>query len=174
MKKSRVGSGRNSRRRWEARRAIARRRQVRAYDAELQHVVDTCPGYFLGKAYKKVTRIFEDEFRSSELTMPQFAVLVNTGISETATGSEIAERLGSDLSTISRIMDIVVRRGLVQQQRAEDRRVRVYRLTPEGRAVLDGALVKWKRAKRRVLTDIDRSSWQETIGTLERMAALPE
>jgi DNA-binding PadR family transcriptional regulator len=50
----------------------------------------------------------------------------------------------------------------------------VYRLTPEGRAVLDEALVKWKRAKRRVLTDIDRSAWQETIGTLERMAALPE
>lgn len=153
---------------------MARRRRVRAYDEELQHVVDTCPGYFLGKAYKKVTRIFEDEFRSSELTMPQFAVLVNTGLSETATGTEIAERLGSDLSTISRTMENVVRRGLVEQTRASDRRVRVYRLTPKGRAVLDEALVKWKRAKRKILEDVDMRSWQETIGTLRQMAELPE
>jgi DNA-binding MarR family transcriptional regulator len=169
-----VGAGKNTGRRWEARRAMSRRRHVRAYDEELQNVVDTCPGYSLGKAYKKVMRIFEDEFRSSNLTLPQFGVLVNTGISESATGSEIAERLGSDLSTISRTMENVVRRGLVEQTRAEDRRVRVYRLTPKGRAVLDEALVKWKRAKRKILEDVDSRSWQETMATLRQMAELPE
>lgn len=174
MKRSRSGSSKSSRRRWEARRAVTRRRRIRAYDAELQEVVDTCPGYFLGKAYRKVSRIFEEEFRTSDLTMPQFAVMVNTGLTEAATGSEIAERLGSDLSTISRIMDIVVRRGLVQETRAEDRRVRVYRLTPEGRAVLDEALVKWKQAKQRILRDVDRSEWDTTIETLRQMAAIPE
>lgn len=174
MKRSTVGAGKNTGRRWEARRAMSRRRHVRAYDEELQNVVDTCPGYSLGKAYKKVMRIFEDEFRSSNLTLPQFGVLVNTGISESATGSEIAERLGSDLSTISRTMENVVRRGLVEQTRAEDRRVRVYRLTPKGRAVLDEALVKWKRAKRKILEDVDSRSWQETMATLRQMAELPE
>jgi DNA-binding MarR family transcriptional regulator len=153
---------------------MARRRHIRAYDEDLQQVIDTCPGYHLGKAYKKVTRVFEEEFRSSDLTLPQFAVLVNTGITESATGSVIAERLGSDLSTISRTMEIVVRRGLVEQQRAADRRVRVYRLTPRGREILEDALAKWKRAKRRVLSEIDSGSWTETLGTLKQLAALPE
>lgn len=134
-------------------------------------MVDTCPGYHLGKAYKKVTRIFEEEFRSSDLTLPQFAVLVNTGITETATGTEIAERLGSDLSTISRTMEIVVRRGLVEQQRAADRRVRVYRLTAQGREVLRDALKKWRRAKRRVLSEVDSETWSGTLETLQQIAS---
>lgn len=171
MKKGRSATIRANRRRWEARRAMTRRRRVRAHDEALQYVIDTCPGYHLGKAYKRVTRMFEEEFRSSDLTLPQFAVLVNTGVTETATGSEIADRLGSDLSTISRTMEIVVRRGLVEQTRARDRRVRVYRLTSEGRAVLDEALEKWKRAKQRVLSEVDTQTWQETIGTLGHLAS---
>ena len=58
--------------------------------------------------------------------------------------------------------------------RAADRRVRVYRLTPQGREILEDALAKWKRAKRRVLSEIDSGSWTETLGTLKQLAALPE
>ncbi|MFP4206787.1 MAG: MarR family winged helix-turn-helix transcriptional regulator [Spirochaetaceae bacterium] len=153
---------------------MSRRSRQRPYDPELQRVVDTCPGYHLGKAYKKVTRIFEEEFRTADLTLPQFAVLVNIGITETATGSEVAERLGSDLSTISRTMENLTRRGLVGLERAQDRRVRVYSLTPEGRALLDEALVRWKRAKHRVLSEIDTTTWYETITTLQRLSSLPQ
>ncbi|MFP4067540.1 MAG: MarR family winged helix-turn-helix transcriptional regulator [Spirochaetaceae bacterium] len=153
---------------------MSRRSRQRPYDPELQRVVDTCPGYHLGKAYKKVTRIFEEEFRTADLTLPQFAVLVNIGITETATGSEVAERLGSDLSTISRTMETRTRRGLVGLARAQDRRVRVYSLTPEGRALLDEALVRWKRAKHRVLSEIDTTTWYETITTLQRLSSLPQ
>jgi DNA-binding MarR family transcriptional regulator len=134
-------------------------------------VLQTCPGYNLGKAYKKVTRLFEEEFRSSDLTLPQFAVLVNTGVTATATASEIAERLGSDLSTISRTMDLLVDRDLVQESRAQDRRVRVYRLTEKGRQALDETLPKWRAAKRRVLDHVDRSSWETTLSTLRRIAS---
>ncbi|MFO8064967.1 MAG: MarR family winged helix-turn-helix transcriptional regulator [Spirochaetota bacterium] len=154
---------------------IARDQRTRARRSEagfdpLQTVIKTCPGYNLGKAYKKVTRLFEEEFRSSDLTLPQFAVLVNTGLTESATASEIAERLGSDLSTISRTMELLVRRGLVEQSRAQDRRVRVYRLTPSGRAAVDGTLPKWRNAKQRVLEDVDPVAWKTTLHTLRQLA----
>jgi DNA-binding MarR family transcriptional regulator len=150
-----------------------RRRRRPEADPALQRVLDTCPGYNLGKAYKNVTRLFEEEFRESELTLPQFAVLVNTGLTDSATASQVAERLGSDLSTISRTMEIVVRRGLVSQERGHDRRVRVYRLTPQGRRVLDGALEQWKRAKRRILADLDSQEWHKTLNALHELAHAP-
>lgn len=132
-------------------------------------MLDTCPGYHLGKAYKKVTRVFEEEFRSCDLSLPQFAVLVNTGVAEASTGTEIAERLGSDLSTISRTMELVMKRGLVEQRRAEDRRVRLYSLSSAGREKLAEALPKWKRAKRRILSSVDGEKWNITLGALAEL-----
>ncbi len=149
-----------------------RRRRPQANPA-LQRVLDTCPGYNLGKAYKNVTRLFEEEFRESEITLPQFAVLVNTELTDSATASQVAERLGSDLSTVSRTMEIVVRRGLVSQERGQDRRVRVYRLTAEGRRVLNTAMEQWKRAKRRVVADLDSQDWHTTLNTLHDLAQAP-
>lgn len=138
---------------------------------ELELIVSICPGYNLGRAYKRVTREFEREFRSSNLTLAQFALLVNIGRGEPVTGSEVAARLGSDLSTISRTMDLVISRGLVSQERGEDRRVRVYRLTAAGRAALDEAIPKWRRAHRETLARVDRRQWQKTLRQLRILAS---
>ena len=156
---------------WEARRKKKSGRTLRADREDLQFVLDNCPGYNLGKAYKRVVRDFEEEFRSSALTLPQFAVLVNTGVDEPASGSEIARRLGSDVSTTSRTMDVLERRGLVKESRGEDRRVRLYELTAAGRSALDEALSKWDRIRRRVIEGLDQAEWETTLNTLKRLTA---
>ncbi len=137
----------------------------------LDYITDTCPGYNLGKAYKRVTREFEKEFRSSDLTLAQFALLVNIGRHEPASGSDVAFRLGSDLSTVSRTIELLVSRNLVTQERGEDRRVRLYRLTEQGRAALAEAIPKWRRARYEVLSRLDRSSWQRTLRQLRALAS---
>jgi DNA-binding MarR family transcriptional regulator len=137
-------------------------------------ITRTCPGYNLGKAYKAVTRTFEQEFRSSNLTSAQFALLVNIGRHEPATGSEVAARLGSDLSTVSRTIALVVDRGLVCEQRGDDRRVRMYRLTDEGRAALTEAIPKWHRATEKALSEMDSGAWRRTLRQLRSLAALGE
>lgn len=147
------------------------RRADQRHDNVLELIVATCPGYNLGRAYKKVTREFEQEFRSSNLTLAQFALLVNIGRREPATGSEIAQRLGSDLSTISRTIELVVDRGLVSQERGQDRRVRVYRLTEQGHQALAEAIPKWRRARQRSLSHVDRQVWQQTLRQLRHLAS---
>ena len=153
------------------------RRARRARSNPLAFVLATCPGYHLGRAYKRVTREFEEEFRSSgstdqgeatDLTLAQFALLVNVGVTGSATGTEVAERLGSDISTISRTMELIVRRGLVSQRRGDDRRVRIYELTDAGRSALATALPRWKRAKYRVLRRAD-GEWRSTLRVLRRL-----
>lgn len=156
---------------WEKRRKKRPGRKLHSNPEALRFVLDNCPGYNLGKAYKQVTRQFEEEFRSNQLTLPQFAVLVNTGVEEPASGSEIARRLGSDLSTTSRTMDVLERRGLVKESRGEDRRVRMYELTAAGRSALDEALAKWDRIRRRVIDGLDQKEWETTLSTLKKLTA---
>ena len=154
---------------WEQRRKRRARSKTTADRETLQFVLDNCPGYNLGKAYKRVTRKFEEQFRSSDLTLPQFAVLVNTGVDEPASGSAIARRLGSDLSTTSRTMDVLERRGLVSETRGDDRRVRMYELTATGRAALEDALAKWDSIRREVIDELDTEAWQTTLSTLKQL-----
>lgn len=143
----------------------------RSESAELEFITATCPGYNLGKAYKRVTREFEQEFRDSNLSLAQFALLVNIGRSEPASGTQIANRLGSDISTLSRTIDLLVKRGLVLQKRGEDRRVRVYCLTDAGHDALADAIPKWRHAKRRTLAIIEPSKWRQTLRVLQRLSA---
>ncbi|TVQ27033.1 MAG: MarR family transcriptional regulator [Spirochaetaceae bacterium] len=152
----------------------ARHRRIRPRLAgtapDLEQVIMFCPGYNLGKAFKRVSRLFEEEFRSGELTLSQFAMLVNIGVREPATGTDVAERLGSDISTVSRTIEPLVERGLVQQARGSDRRVRVYRLTDAGRAALTRALPRWKRAKSAVLAPLRGRGWDTMLANLRRLA----
>lgn len=159
------------RRRHSAPAVTGRRRTGRAAAEELEFITATCPGYNLGKAYKRVTREFEHEFRDSNLSLAQFALLVNIGRDEPASGTEIANRLGSDISTLSRTIDLLVKRGLVMQKRGADRRVRVYCLTESGHGALAEAIPKWRRAKRRTLSGIEPSAWRQTLRRLRRLSA---
>ncbi len=161
------------RQRTEYTRAIRRRRsrpRLSGQVPDLDQVIMLCPGYNLGKAFKRVSRRFEEEFRSGDLSLSQFAMLVNIGVREPATGTDVAERLGSDISTVSRTIEPLVERGLVHQKRGSDRRVRVYRLTDSGRAALASALPRWKRAKAAVLSPLRGRGWSETLANLRRLA----
>ena len=146
----------------------------RAMDADvesLRYVLENCPGYNLSKAYKKIAREFEEAFKRTQLTLPQFGALVNTGVDEPASGSEVARRLGSDVSTVSRTMDILERRDLVEETRGEDRRVRMYRLTDAGRAALAKALVEWEAVQRRIVSELDPNQWAGTLDMLKGLSA---
>ncbi|MFW5685439.1 MAG: MarR family winged helix-turn-helix transcriptional regulator [Spirochaetota bacterium] len=170
----RGGCSDGSRRRTRAaapRAHLHRDRASRSIANELELITATCPGYNLGKAYKYVTREFEKEFRESNLSLAQFALLVNIGRKEPASGSDVASRLGSDVSTVSRTIDLLVKRGLVLQKRGEDRRVRVYCLTDDGHAALDEAIPKWRRAKRATLAGLDRSAWNTTLRQIQKLGA---
>ena len=118
-----------------------------------------------------MTREFEKYFRSSDLTLAQFALLVNIGRGEPASGSDVANRLGSDLSTISRTIEGLVSRNLVTVERGVDRRVRLYRLTDLGRDALAEAIPKWRLAKHEVLAGVDRRLWRKTLRQLQVLAS---
>jgi DNA-binding MarR family transcriptional regulator len=87
-----------------------------------------------------------------ELTFAQWRVLVIVGEdSRGATVTEIAERLGADVSPASRLVTRLTRRGLVATRKDDqDRRVTRVTATEAGRTLRETVLDR----RRRILTDV--------------------
>jgi DNA-binding MarR family transcriptional regulator len=137
----------------------------------LADIPNVCPAYNLAKALKATMRIFEEELRPAGVTSTQFGVLVNVAIAEPVTSNGLAERLGSDPSTVSRNMESLEQRNLVSAQPGADRRTRLYRLTDDGWRILNRAVPRWKAARRRVLRRVRGGSWRRTLADLQRLSS---
>jgi DNA-binding MarR family transcriptional regulator len=78
--------------------------------------------------------------RSPDLSVPQFRTLVYIRNNAEASLTEVSEHLGLTLSSTSKLVDGLVKRGLVARSDAtEDRRRMATRLTPQGNDSLDQA-----------------------------------
>jgi len=85
--------------------------------------------------------------RHAELTIPQFRVLIFLSHSGDSTLSAAAEHLGLSLPATSRMVDLLVRRGLTTRRaHSSDRRRVSLSLTGRGRAVFKAALSAAEKA----------------------------
>ncbi len=79
--------------------------------------------------------------RQAGLSVPQFRALVYLSVHEDTSLSAMAEHLGLSLPTASRMVQLLVQRGLVErQEHAEDRRRVALSLTTRGSRVYRTAL----------------------------------
>jgi DNA-binding MarR family transcriptional regulator len=137
---------------------------------QLQIVPQICPGTNIGKAHKSVVRIFEEEFREISITPVQFSVLVHIRILDEPGCSELAEQLGSDPSTISRIVDTLDRKQLIHSRAGTDRRTRRYTLTDTGVDSIKRGLECWTRANDRIMQKIGLKRWGEALELLRLLS----
>jgi DNA-binding MarR family transcriptional regulator len=79
--------------------------------------------------------------RQAELTVPQFRTLVVLSRSNDTSLSALAEHLGLSLPAASRMVELLVKRGLMQRQtQSKDRRRVSLSLTRQGRETFQRAL----------------------------------
>lgn len=72
-------------------------------------------------------------FENSTLTIPQFRILACLGCEWAATNKNLAESIGVSVAATSRMVDLLVKRGLVERlQGTKDRREIELRLTEKG------------------------------------------
>ncbi len=133
----------------------------------LAQVPEFCPATQIGRAYKSILRIFEEEFRAACITTTQFQVLVHIGFLDSPGGTELAKRLGSDPSTISRILDTLENKELIRSRAGQDRRTRHYELTEYGQQAVTDGLASWERARDRVLSGMDETDWNSIVSYLQ-------
>lgn len=94
-------------------------------------------------AVPSVMRFIRAEMRGhrrAEVSVPQFRCLIFVSLNDRATVSALADHLGLSLPAASRMVQLLVRRGLMERrERRDDRRRASLSLTRQGRVVFESA-----------------------------------
>jgi DNA-binding MarR family transcriptional regulator len=132
-----------------ARRAAPAPRPARDdVDAALMAMGGHCICGNLRMAARLVTAYYDAALRPVGIEANQMIMLWVMYVRDAMAASEVAHTAGMDQSTASRNLAVLEARGLVAATvAADDRRQRLLRLTPRGRAVLVRAYPRWRKAQ---------------------------
>jgi len=104
---------------------------------ERQEFLARQPTYWLKRCYQALRRTVDAELRRYGLTLAQRDVMLTLYEEGPLSQGVLREHLGLEQSSVSRLVDGLVQRGLVQLRLGEeDKRVRMAPLTPEGTKAL--------------------------------------
>jgi DNA-binding MarR family transcriptional regulator len=137
--------------------------------AELAEVAADCACKSLRRAARAVTQRYDETLRPSGLRVTQFTLLVAVAVSEPVPITRLADTLTLDRTTLARDLRPLTERGLVEVAAGDDRRMRVVRLTGQGRDAIARAYPLWKQAQARL---VERSPWPALAGDLREVASV--
>ncbi|MFD1560988.1 MarR family winged helix-turn-helix transcriptional regulator [Paraburkholderia silviterrae] len=93
-------------------------------------------GFALAKARNLITSEMDAALADLDITSPQMGVLLSISVGAASTPFELSKLLGIDTGLMTRLLDKLETKGLVERSRSvEDRRVVNLALTKEGAAV---------------------------------------
>ena len=114
-------------------------------------VHQACLSMALRQAARALTQRYDAAFSASGIRSTQFSLLVALAQAPSVPLSRLAKAVVMDRTTLTRNLAPLVRRGLVAESGAKDKRVRSYALTGRGKQLLVRALPDWKDAQARFL-----------------------
>src|SRR3954468_3908123 len=118
--------------------------------AMIDRVANECVAVRLRMLNRVVTNIYDDALRSLDLKVSQMNILVVAAMMGTARPREVCEYLHLDVSTLSRNVERMKARGWLEVVPDQDGRVQPFRLTPQGRKLLEKAVPAWSEAQEQV------------------------
>src|SRR4051794_35929594 len=116
----------------------------------IDKVASECVAVRLRMLNRVITNIYDDALRSLELKVSQMNILVATAKMGTARPAEVCGHLHLDISTLSRNVERMKARGWLEVVADEDGRSQPFRLTPQGRRLLEKAVPAWNEAQQHV------------------------
>ena len=118
--------------------------------AMINKVAGECVAVRLRMLNRVITNIYDDALRPLGLKVSQMNILVAAAKMGTARPVEVCEYLHLDVSTLSRNVERMKARGWLEVVPAEDGRSQPFRLTPQGRKLLEKAVPAWGEAQQQV------------------------
>lgn len=116
----------------------------------IDDIAGECIAVRLRMLNRVVTNIYDDALRPLGLKVSQMNILVAAAKMGTARPTVVCEHLHLDVSTLSRNVDRMKVRGWLEVVPDEDGRSQPFRLTPQGRKLLEQAIPSWEEAQGRV------------------------
>ena len=106
----------------------------------------------------------------ADVTLPQYRVLVVVATRGPQRPTDLAAELGVAASSITRLCDRLVRKKLVMQLRAANRREYEIQITDQGQAIVDAVMVSRRLEIRRLLGRIPPGRRQQLLVTLRELS----
>ena len=100
-------------------------------------LLDGSPLHLLHRVRQCASELFQSEMSGFDLTARQYVVLVAVANQSGSSQQDIIDRTGIDRSTVSQVVQTMIRKGLLKRRRTrEDARAYAISLTPIGQDVL--------------------------------------
>ena len=133
-------------------------------------VRDSCLCLHVQRAARALGRRFDEALQPLGLTNGQFSLMMSLNRPEPPSMGAVASLLAMDRTTLTAALKPLRRRGLVQVLVGpEDKRSRLLKLTPEGRALLARAVPVWQRAQAQVERRLSDESLRVLRDTLRAL-----
>jgi DNA-binding MarR family transcriptional regulator len=104
----------------------------------------------LRRASRAVTQLYEQELRPTKLRVTQLAILKALATVPYARQGGLAQAMGLDATTLTRILALLRKQNYVAIRHGRDRRERILALTDKGRSKVEEMTPHWERAQKRV------------------------
>ncbi len=132
----------------------------------------SCACFNVRRAARKLTQTFERALKPAGIQPTQFTLLAmlagKSGKKGIAT-SLLADHLGLDRTTLSRNLSLTEKHGWTSSATSEDRRERLIKLTPKGKAKLKAAMPYWSAAQAGVVKSLGESGLSELIALTDQL-----
>jgi|SRR5579884_632550 len=129
--------------------------------------LDAQPTYWVKRCYQALRRSVDADLRAYGLTLSQRDVLLTLYADGPLDQRALREKLGLEQSSVSRLVDGLARRGLVELRPGRaDRRMRVAELTPAGEALLKRTPGSSQLAGSAMVADLNDAERRELIRLL--------
>lgn len=131
-----------------------------------------CVAYNLRKAARITGQIYEREMRAAPVKGPQFSLLIMIARRGAVSIGALAREIGADRTTLTRNLQQLEKKRVVQIAAGRDHRSRLVRILPRGTAALVASVKYWKRAQRKVVRALGEDRWTRMLADLSAVAAL--
>jgi DNA-binding MarR family transcriptional regulator len=108
----------------------------------------TCIAVRLRMLNRVVTIIYDDALRPLGLRVSQLNILIVTAKLGLARPAQVCDILQLDASTLSRNVKPLQAHGWLEVVPEEDARAQPFRLTPQGKRLIEKAVPAWEKAQR--------------------------
>src|SRR5246127_3370234 len=119
----------------------------KATTTAIDTIAKTCIAVRLRLLNRVVTNLYDDALRHLGLKVSQLNILVVTAKVRVARPAQVCEILHLDTSTLSRNVERMRAKGWLEVVPAEDGREQPFRLTAQGKRLLERAVPAWEKAQ---------------------------
>jgi DNA-binding MarR family transcriptional regulator len=131
------------------------------------------PGHLIRRAQQIAVAIFIEECAAYDLTPVQFAALVAIRGSEGIDATRLSALVALDRSTLGNVLDRLETRGLViRYASADDKRVKLLKISPGGRALVKRSQAAALRAQERILAPLQPKDRDTLMRLLSQLVEL--